>query len=349
MRLHTKYAGIIFLFAMLSASPSWAERGRIYVSTDYLYDSCMERCAQSGSLASLTRNGCLKGCAEIRRSFYLRDKSYSSMSACIKDMQKLELNRDLEIEKAQSWCNRQWTHLHKRKGCKDAMEVYINAATTNSICYRITDDRNKRTIGDPSTIGLPPAGTGLISEPLSEPLYDSYNTIRDTPAYSPVAPSLKAPARPSQPTPPAQPKKVVAPSPVPKVTPAKEAVSPTSPKEPEVEKDNGVPVLTPSTAHISPPEPENKTPEKATPPPPSDTKLSTAEEPKAEPSPTESAEVKVDLPTLPVFNPPVTQEEGKSTSKPGLLPEIPGDTRMDSSQLLAPQKRAPLPDPISAP
>ena len=133
-KLYT-FVGTMLLAVILlyPSAPSWA-KGRLYPNTNILLESCLQRCEEQTSLASLTREGCYTGCAQIRRAFTLRS-SYRSVASCIEDMNDLELERDIIIADNQAWCNRQWPHLHKRKGCKDAMEAYIRSATVGSICY----------------------------------------------------------------------------------------------------------------------------------------------------------------------------------------------------------------------
>ena len=149
-----------------------ANSSRIPAHTEALFDACMQRCARNDSLGVLTREGCLKGCAEARRQFPLRDETFRSMARCISELDDIEINRDLRIEDGYAWCNDYYTHLHKRKGCKDAFKAYWEAATTNNVCYgRSGSVAGQPVIHDTPAFSTPPAATTgrVVSTPLAPP------------------------------------------------------------------------------------------------------------------------------------------------------------------------------------
>ena len=164
-------------FAMLIACgtgflpEAQANSTRIPARTEALFDACMQRCARNDSLGVLTREGCLKGCAEARRQFPLRDETFRSMARCISALEDIEVNRDLRIEDGYDWCNEHYTHLHKRKGCKDAFKAYWEAATTGNICYgRSGGVAGQPVVRDTPAFNQPPAPAGsVVSTPLAPP------------------------------------------------------------------------------------------------------------------------------------------------------------------------------------
>lgn len=123
-------------YSLLSWNSLALAREKIDANTQPLFDACMNRCDRTDILGNLTREGCVKGCEQIRRTFPLTEKSYSSYASCLEDTKDIELTRDLLIEKYQEWCGKTYDHIHKKKGCKDAVETYINAISYETVCTR---------------------------------------------------------------------------------------------------------------------------------------------------------------------------------------------------------------------
>lgn len=257
--------GIAVVSVLFFGSAPSAKAARLYTNTNPLFEACVQRCEEQTPLGALTKRGCYKGCAEIRRVADIPE-SYRSMASCIEDMNELELVKDLVIEKHQTWCDRQTTHIHKRKGCRDAMEVYMRAATVNSICYNQQPKaiakqtpRTSLTTPYPAPTTYQHSSAGYSSQPA--PSYGgsyampqgnalSMPPVYDTPKYSP-APAPKASQKRVQPAKRAKPV-ATAPKGSP-VKPALKAPSLAPPKQvatpkPAPTTQKAVPVITPSTA-----------------------------------------------------------------------------------------------------
>ena len=107
----------VFSILFFGSMPN-AKAARLYTNTNPLFEACVQRCEEQTPLGALTKRGCYKGCAEIRRTANIPE-SYRSMASCIEDMNELELVKDLVIEKHQARCDRQTSHIHKRKGRRE--------------------------------------------------------------------------------------------------------------------------------------------------------------------------------------------------------------------------------------
>lgn len=267
LRLFFLSSGIVFWGIFFLLPINVAQAKRLYVNTNPLFEACLQRCEEQTPLGGLTRRGCFKGCAEIRRSFAL-PTSYRSMASCIEDMNDLELQRDLVIEKYQTWCDKEWSHLHKRKGCKDAMDVYIRSATVNSICYHQTPEavvrqtpRSSMGIRHSTATTLHPSSAGGMAPAVSMPSSPSGDVLSmppvyDTPKYRQTSPQYT----PHKGVPPSATKtgKTAKSDKAPSLAPPKRVAKPTpqaSPQPaPKVSKTIGqpVPVITPTTATRSP-------------------------------------------------------------------------------------------------
>lgn len=259
--------GTLLVSTILFGPISEAKAARLYTNTNPLFEACIQRCEEQTPLGALTKRGCYKGCAEIRRVADIPE-SYRSMASCIEDMNELELVKDLVIEKHQAWCDRQTPHIHKRKGCRDAMEVYMRAATVNSICYnqqpKVIAKQTPRTslttrypavTSRPPSQPIPSSSGAYSATPI--PSYDiplqgnvlSMPPVYDTPKYR------RQPATAQKNKQPAKRAKPVATSPnttskAPSLAPPKSAASATPKKVIMPQASKTVPVITPSTATI---------------------------------------------------------------------------------------------------
>lgn len=248
----------VFSILFFGSMPN-AKAARLYTNTNPLFEACVQRCEEQTPLGALTKRGCYKGCAEIRRTANIPE-SYRSMASCIEDMNELELVKDLVIEKHQARCDRQTSHIHKRKGCRDAVEVYMRAATVNSICYNQQPKAiAKQTPRTSLTTRYPAVTTHTSSRPVhtGQPAY-SYGTpqgnalsmppVFDTPKYSPTPEkaskkSAQAVKRPTPVTPSAKAPSSKTAGKAPSLAPPKQATPPKT-----TQNSKAVPVITPSTA-----------------------------------------------------------------------------------------------------
>lgn len=170
--------------------------GPVLAEISAAYGACLDRCNEQTSLGSLTREGCFAGCAEIRRQTDVRDKVYPSRQACLDDMRTVDLNRDLIIERYQAWCLQQWNHLHKRRGCLDAIEVFYSHITADTVCGPIAASRDRVSV---SPLAPPPLSSGassmqmppvaqpapMLAAPAAQPAAAPFVSpaVRDTPKY----------------------------------------------------------------------------------------------------------------------------------------------------------------------
>ena len=250
-----------FAALLLAAAPGAeaSERLRFIADTDSAYAACLRRCARSDQLGNLTRNGCMVGCAQARKEFPLEGCTYRNHEGCNEALMDIEMNLDEMLAEQYAWCNEQWPHPHRRKGCKDAIEVFYQTAV-KQVCRPAGGTRPPHTqtavegttvvptgatfarSGPPSAVApleQPQAVrfTSPASQPLSVPLAPPAGAILNTPQYD----QRFYRTRPASPVPTAQ----VAPAA--QAAPKKQAA--TGAKQPS-KKAGGktVPVVTPSTA-----------------------------------------------------------------------------------------------------
>ncbi len=187
----------------LIGAPAWAGKYfDIVTNTQVLFDACMRRCDRTDALGNLTRNGCVKGCEEMRRTFPLRAKKYRDLGDCLEAYAKLEVDRDEIIEDNQEWCIDEYRHLHKRQGCKDAVTTFYKAATAENMCGARSGAANAPATG---VTPLPPPA------PLATPASPPPTMLMDTPKVQQSAPKAvrktgtskpkAAPAAPAKPKP----------------------------------------------------------------------------------------------------------------------------------------------------
>ena len=123
---HTLLLG--FAVFLLLANPNHASAERFIADTDSAYAACLRRCSRSDQLGNLTRNGCLVGCAQARQNFTLEGCRYRSEDRCNRALMEVEMGLDDILAEQYDWCNKQWPHPHRRKGCKDAIEEFYQTA-----------------------------------------------------------------------------------------------------------------------------------------------------------------------------------------------------------------------------
>ncbi|MDR2076332.1 MAG: hypothetical protein LBP61_05300 [Desulfovibrio sp.] len=133
----------VFL-GMAAAPPSaWAEPQRdrigndapVLASVDSLYALCLAQCAET-SVYRMELESCERACADLRRNFPFLDEGYSSYDRCARDMDTLDLNRDVLARRAAKECARASSHIHKRQGCRNAVDFFYKNASTEQICLR---------------------------------------------------------------------------------------------------------------------------------------------------------------------------------------------------------------------
>ncbi len=174
--------------ASLSAE---AYSGPVRADLRAAYDACLARCNENSSLGAVTREGCFKGCAEVRRRVNLRDEDFASRQECSDALREVDINRDLYIEDMRRWCDSQWEHLHKRKGCYDAVAVFYNNLTEASVCgggyaqppnYTQAQQYDRATGATATPIHAAPA----VQPAPAAPAYSAAATtpyLQDTPKY----------------------------------------------------------------------------------------------------------------------------------------------------------------------
>ncbi len=169
------------------SSPAAAYSGFVRADVEAAYGACLARCNEQGALAAVTREGCFKGCAEARRRAELRDRDFASRQECADAMREVELNRDLYIDDHKLWCDGQWEHLHKRKGCYDAVTTFYTNLTEASVCGgQSSQTRGYGQAAGASATPLAPAGTGpapAASVPAPVPVYGGAQPA-PAPAYA---------------------------------------------------------------------------------------------------------------------------------------------------------------------
>jgi hypothetical protein len=209
-----------FFLGLAAAPPAWAEPQRdrigndapVLASVDAIYGICLSQCAES-SVYRMEWESCERTCADLRRNFPFLDEAYDSYERCARDMDNLDLNRDVLAQKAADACMRTSTHIHKRQGCRAAVAVFYKNATTEQVCLRQPSSLAAgsplpppvplaasppavpdRSAGDvPQSAGsaadmtsAPPAGQQTVSGKESSPaapLLVSGPLLRDTPKY----------------------------------------------------------------------------------------------------------------------------------------------------------------------
>ncbi len=154
----------------------------ILANTDVMFEACMQRCNQNTELGMLTRKGCVKGCDEMRRTFTLRKKKFKKNEDCVAAADSIELSRDLLIEKYQEWCLDTYTHIHYRKGCKDAVTTFYNAATKNNMCSKVGRSPLQDYAYTPKVTPLAPPQQTYSASPTYQSSGASYNLPQPSPS-----------------------------------------------------------------------------------------------------------------------------------------------------------------------
>ena len=208
---------------------------------DTPFEACVAMCMESGSLALVTRTGCLEGCNELNRRAPLRGKTFRSREACAKAVSDAAMNRDALRQEMRSWCDATWTHIHNRKGCYNATDIYYAAITPEQICG--TSYTPPPSVAEPAPAtpeNAPYTPPAPVTEPAPATPENGTPRIHDTPKYQPETVGRQVRPKPQTPpkSTPATPVKAkpttgntLAPRPTPQtLTPTKPAAPSDSPR-----------------------------------------------------------------------------------------------------------------------
>lgn len=346
--------------------------GPVLADISAAYGACLDRCNEQTSLGSLTREGCFTGCAEIRRQTDIRDKVYPSRQACFDDMHTVELNRDLIIERYQAWCLQQWNHLHKRRGCLDAINVFYTHITTDTVCgpNAASLDRTYASGVSVSPLPSPPVASPapLHSQPTATPPLSSGTTSAQMPPV--VQPVLAAPAAPdplvtapvpstvqdtpkyqNAPVKKAAKKKAKNPTKTKTVKPAPKAVEKDTPM-PELSEPKAVPAPQPVTPQIAVPQTPKTSAPTAAPTQPASAPAAAPVTPSAQPAPAAVTKPPV-APAQPTPAAPVVPATPIPASQPQApAPQVPASAApaaQPTPQAAVPAAKAPAVSNSTAP
>lgn len=119
-----------------ASGPDYSPESHDYlrVDTHGAYAECVAACSQNTSLALVTRTGCLDGCAQAAASYPLADKTFSTRDACLDALLQTELDHAGRIAEMRRWCDAKWSHVHNRKGCYTAANIFYAALSPESVC-----------------------------------------------------------------------------------------------------------------------------------------------------------------------------------------------------------------------
>ncbi len=201
----------------------------------------LERCTANTELAQLTIEGCYKGLQFVSADFPHRNRQFKDLPTCLSTMKNLDVHSLLERQFQR--CDREWTHIYFRRGCKDAAIAYYSSLDPVTFCTR-------GGVGTVPVMPLHPAPAPMQSREsdfqfvLSEPLLPRMTPLFQKPRASsaPVAGSVSEPVvgkskveskKPAQPSPVATAEKTSS-----KVTakPAEKTVKPVVDKQQAPEK-----------------------------------------------------------------------------------------------------------------
>lgn len=131
-------AAVVCVSTMLMAEVAFAsdDLDRILGNTEEPFALCMQRCDEQTTLGRWSRRGCVPGCEQTRRNFSLRGRSFRSFQRCAEAVERVLLNRTRTIRQEQQWCRDNFTHLHHLRGCLDAVNVFYQSVSVQSICGR---------------------------------------------------------------------------------------------------------------------------------------------------------------------------------------------------------------------
>lgn len=126
-------AGTMLVAEVAAASD---DLSRILGNTEEPFAMCMQRCDEQTSLGRMSRRGCVPGCEQTRRNFSLHGRSFRSFQRCVEAVERVLLNRTRTVQREQQWCRDNITHLHHLRGCLDAVNVFYQNVSVESICGR---------------------------------------------------------------------------------------------------------------------------------------------------------------------------------------------------------------------
>ncbi|WP_027187568.1 hypothetical protein [Desulfovibrio cuneatus] len=180
-------AAFVCASSLLLAEAAFAadDLDRILGNTENSFTMCMQRCDEQTSLGRMSRRGCVPGCEQTRENFSLRGRSFRSFQRCSEAVERVLLNRTRIIQREQQWCRNNFTHLHHLRGCLDAVNVFYQNVSVESICGR-TPARPAAT--PPVVVAQVPGATpGLVVARGPQP---ATPMLQDTPKYQ-TKPSSK--------------------------------------------------------------------------------------------------------------------------------------------------------------
>lgn len=136
-RLSTRPLRVLLLClataSICACTPLQKPVGRDYATVDPApaWNACLQRCAQDDELGVRTRSGCRNGCTLAYTEAPLRGDLFVDSESCVLEMSELDLGT-LEQELT-STCRSQTRHLYKRKGCTDAVSIFVSK-WNSSLC-----------------------------------------------------------------------------------------------------------------------------------------------------------------------------------------------------------------------
>lgn len=171
--------------------PDFSPQTHDYLRADdtAAFNACVVMCEENTALALVTRTGCLEGCARARDTFPLRDKAFSSRRECRDALLRQDVAREFRIREIREWCDAKWSHVHNRKGCYRAAEIFYAGITPASVCGG--DAAGSAAYGDSPALAREAAAP---SPPEPVPAPGPVPEAVPTPAPPPVAPSGAVPA-----------------------------------------------------------------------------------------------------------------------------------------------------------
>lgn len=125
-------------------------------------------CKRPGSLASLTGDGCRAALSRLSQDIS-GQLYFESLEDCRGFLQKYLAEQGSTIAEHRAWCDRSFVNLHDRKGCYDAVPVFLGSFTEQGFCRQ---GRPALKSPDRSTPGSLP-GNIPASTPRPAPRVDS--------------------------------------------------------------------------------------------------------------------------------------------------------------------------------
>lgn len=192
-----------------------------------------EFCNRSGSLAYMSREGCRGALSRLSRNI-AGNLYFESMEACRSFLQIRRMERNNIIEEHREWCRQSYENLHDRKGCYDAVPVFLDSFTEEGFCRNIPPKPAEPKVKQPVDIEAPYLyGYSEPGQKFDSPKTGNMPTVKKAAPAKKAVPAKQAPAQKAvsaTPAPVAKAAPVPKPAPVAPVEPA-----PTPVVEPVVE------------------------------------------------------------------------------------------------------------------